>query len=59
LYPAKNSKQELLANDTKMTRNFTQNAPLIKENKLTEENPVKPKLRPGRPRAVRPPPPGG
>jgi hypothetical protein len=31
------------------------NAPLINANKLTEENPAKSKLRPGKPRAVRPP----
>jgi hypothetical protein len=32
------------------------NAPLIKANKLTEENPAKSKPSPGKPRAVRPPP---
>jgi hypothetical protein len=31
------------------------NAPLINANKLTEENLAKSKLRPGKPRAVRPP----
>jgi hypothetical protein len=35
---------------------FHLNAPLIKANKLTEENPAKSKPRPGRTRAVRPPP---
>jgi hypothetical protein len=34
---------------------FHQNAPLIKANELTEENPAKPKPSPGTPRAVRPP----
>jgi hypothetical protein len=35
---------------------FHLNAPLIKANKLTEENPAKSKPSPGSPRAVRPPP---
>jgi hypothetical protein len=46
LYPATNSRQELLANNTKM----------IKANKLTEENLAKQKLSPGRPKTVRLPP---
>jgi hypothetical protein len=58
LYPAKNSKQELLANCTKNDPRVHLNAPLIKANKLTEENLTKSKPRPGRPRAVRPPPSG-
>jgi hypothetical protein len=49
--PSKNSSKQQ-ENDPR----FHLNAPLIKANKLTEENPAKSKPRPERPRAVRPPP---
>jgi hypothetical protein len=38
LYPSANTNQEHLANGTRTTRKFHPDAPLIKANKLTEEN---------------------
>jgi hypothetical protein len=59
LYPAINSKQEHLANGTRMARKIHPDAPLIKANKLKEETPAKQNFDLETPRAVRPPPPGG
>jgi hypothetical protein len=54
-----NSNQEHLANNTRMTPNFTQTLLWSKANKLTEENPAKQNFDLETPSAVRPPLAGG